>query len=167
MLQSAECHGQTSGEQHQKAVEASAQQDARAAPLQKYDGTSKISMDGWWMVHTTVRPVSTVLRTVRMTMAAARASRPLVGSSINTIDGLATSSTAMVSRLRCSTLRPNWPARFAVLASEVTCCMRVQTGRLAVRHMSTDAGHMLAGGHGPSSCSLLQQLGCFALLCQR
>ena len=39
--------------------------------------TSKMSMDGWWMVHTTVRPVSTVLRTVRMTMAAARASRPV------------------------------------------------------------------------------------------
>jgi len=38
--------------------------------------TSKMSMDGWWMVHTTVRPVLTVLRTVRITMAAARASRP-------------------------------------------------------------------------------------------
>ena len=43
--------------------------------------TSKMSMEGWWMVHTTVRPVLTVLRTVRITMAAARASRPLVGSS--------------------------------------------------------------------------------------
>ena len=38
--------------------------------------TSKMSMEGWWMVHTTVRPVSTVLRTARITMAAARASRP-------------------------------------------------------------------------------------------
>ena len=38
--------------------------------------TSKMSMDGWWMVHTTVRPVLTVLRTVRITIAAARASRP-------------------------------------------------------------------------------------------
>ena len=38
--------------------------------------TSKMSMEGWWMVQTTVRPVFTVLRTVRMTMAAARASRP-------------------------------------------------------------------------------------------
>ena len=73
--------------------------------------TSKMSMDGWWMVHTTVRPVSTVLRTARMTMAAARASRPLVGSSMNTIEGLATSSTAMVSRLRCSTLSPFWPVQ--------------------------------------------------------
>ncbi len=42
---------------------------------------SKMSMDGWWMVQTTVRPVLTVLRTVRITIAAARASRPLVGSS--------------------------------------------------------------------------------------
>ena len=33
------------------------------------------------MVQTTVRPVLTVLRTVRMTIAAALASRPLVGSS--------------------------------------------------------------------------------------
>ena len=33
------------------------------------------------MVHTTVRPVLTVLRTVRITIAAARASSPLVGSS--------------------------------------------------------------------------------------
>ncbi len=44
-----------------------------------------MSMLGWWMVHTTVRPVLTVLRTARMTMAAARASRPLVGSSMNTM----------------------------------------------------------------------------------
>ena len=33
-------------------------------------------MEGWWMVHTTVRPVLTVLRTVRMTIAAALASSP-------------------------------------------------------------------------------------------
>ena len=44
-------------------------------------GTSKMSMEGWWMVQTTVRPVLTVLRTVRITIAAALASRPLVGSS--------------------------------------------------------------------------------------
>lgn len=43
--------------------------------------TSKMSMEGWWMVQTTVRPVLTVLRTVRITMAAALASSPLVGSS--------------------------------------------------------------------------------------
>ncbi len=44
---------------------------------------SKMSMDGWWMVHTTVRPVSTVLRTVRITMAAARASRPAVSIAVS------------------------------------------------------------------------------------
>ncbi len=32
------------------------------------------------MVHTTVRPVSTVLRTARITIAAARASSPAVAS---------------------------------------------------------------------------------------
>lgn len=35
-----------------------------------------MSMLGWWMVHTTVRPVFTVLRTHLMTMAAALASSP-------------------------------------------------------------------------------------------
>lgn len=38
--------------------------------------TWKISRLGWWMVHTTVRPVRTVFFTVLITMAAARASRP-------------------------------------------------------------------------------------------
>ena len=44
------------------------------------------------MVHTTVRPVLTVLRTVRITMAAARASKPaarrLVQSKENPVTGL-------------------------------------------------------------------------------
>ena len=35
-----------------------------------------MSMAGWWMVHAIVRPVSTMLRTTRITIAAARASRP-------------------------------------------------------------------------------------------
>jgi hypothetical protein len=47
-------------------------------------------MDGWWMVTTTVRPLSPTLRTARITMAAARASRPLVGSSMKMAEGLAT-----------------------------------------------------------------------------
>ena len=42
--------------------------------------TSKISMEGWWIVTTTARLELPTLRTVRMTMAAARASSPLVGS---------------------------------------------------------------------------------------
>ena len=50
-----------------------------SAPFRSH--TSKMSMEGWWMVQTTVRPVLTVLRTVRITMAAALASRPDVGSS--------------------------------------------------------------------------------------
>ena len=37
---------------------------------------SKMSMLGWWMVHTMVLPVFTMLRTVRITMAAALASKP-------------------------------------------------------------------------------------------
>ncbi len=44
-----------------------------------------------------------------MTMAAARASRPDVGSSIKMTEGLATSSTAMVSRFLCSTDSPDRP----------------------------------------------------------
>ena len=49
-----------------------------ADDLQK--GTSKMSMDGWWIVQTTVLPVRTVFLTVLMTIAAARASNPDVGS---------------------------------------------------------------------------------------
>lgn len=41
---------------------------------------SKMSMEGWWMVQTTVRPVFTVLRTVLMTMAAALASSPALST---------------------------------------------------------------------------------------
>ncbi len=70
---------------------------------------SKISMLGWWMVQTTVRPVLTVFRTVRITMAAARASNPLVGSSMKIMDGLATSSTAMVNLFLCSVDNPLCP----------------------------------------------------------
>ena len=36
---------------------------------------------------------------------------PEVGSSMKTMEGLATSSTAMVSLLRCSTDSPLWPGR--------------------------------------------------------
>lgn len=70
---------------------------------------SKISIFGWWMVHTTVRPVSTIFLTALITIAAALASKPEVGSSMNMIEGLATSSTAIVSRLRCSVDKPLTP----------------------------------------------------------
>ncbi|KAK3005014.1 hypothetical protein RJ639_016131 [Escallonia herrerae] len=42
----------------------------------------------------------------RMTIAAALASKPVVGASMKIMEGLATSSTAIVSRLRCSVDRP-------------------------------------------------------------
>jgi len=46
-------------------------------------------------VHTTVLPVSTVFLTVRITIVAALASRPDVGSSMKMIEGLATNSTTI------------------------------------------------------------------------
>jgi hypothetical protein len=49
------------------------------------------------MVQTTVLPVSTVFLTVRITIAAALASNPDVGSSMKIMDGLATNSTAIVN----------------------------------------------------------------------
>ncbi|KAK2976354.1 hypothetical protein RJ640_014185, partial [Escallonia rubra] len=58
-----------------------------------------------------VRPVSTVFLTARITIAAALASRPDVGSSMKMIDGLATNSTAMVSLFLCSVDRPSTPGR--------------------------------------------------------
>jgi len=66
-------------------------------------------MLGWCIVQTTVLPVSTVFLTVRITIAAARASSPEVGSSMKMIDGFATSSTAMVSLFLCSVDRPFTP----------------------------------------------------------
>lgn len=50
------------------------------------------------MVTMTVRPLRATLRTACITMAAARASRPDVGSSMNTTDGLATSSTPICAQ---------------------------------------------------------------------
>ena len=130
--------------------------------------TSKMSIDGWWMVQTTVRPVSTVLRTARITIAAARAFRPVdgspyliiprrsrckqqptvmcvmvlvncqdrhlpvVGSSMKTMDGLAASSTAIVSRLRCCTLSPFCPA-----PCNHSRCQMLLHARLAARCPST------------------------------
>nr|GMD48967.1 transmembrane protein, putative [Ipomoea batatas] len=48
---------------------------------------SKISMLGWWIVQTIVLPVSTMFLTVLITIAAALASSPDVGSSMKTIKG--------------------------------------------------------------------------------
>ncbi|KAK3012422.1 hypothetical protein RJ639_011448 [Escallonia herrerae] len=60
---------------------------------------------------TTVRPVSTVFLTVRITIAAALASSPDVGSSMKMMEGLATNSTAIVSLFLCSVDRPSTPGR--------------------------------------------------------
>lgn len=68
-----------------------------------------MSMLGWWMVQTVVLPVATTFFTTRMTIEAALASKPDVGSSINIIDGLETSSTAIVSLFCCSVDSPLWP----------------------------------------------------------
>ncbi|KAL0918031.1 hypothetical protein M5K25_013152 [Dendrobium thyrsiflorum] len=50
-----------------------------------------------------------VFLTVLITIAAARASRPDVGSSMKMIEGLATSSTAIVNLFLCSVDRPEIP----------------------------------------------------------
>nr|GLL21186.1 hypothetical protein AXF42_Ash020690 [Ipomoea trifida] len=68
-------------------------------------------MLGWWIVHTIVLPVSTTFRIVVMMIAEALASRPVVGSSMNTMEGLATSSTAIVSLFRCPVDRPFTPGK--------------------------------------------------------
>jgi len=56
-----------------------------------------------------VLPVSTAFLTVLITIAAALASRPEVGSSMKIIEGLATSSTAIVNRFLCSVDSPVTP----------------------------------------------------------
>lgn len=53
-------------------------------------------------MHRTARFVSATLRMAAMTVSAAEASRPDVGSSRKRMDGLATSSTPIVTRLRAS-----------------------------------------------------------------
>ena len=68
-----------------------------------------MSILGWWMVQTIVLPVSAAFFTARMTIAAALASNPVVGSSMKIIEGIATSSTAIVSRLHYSFDRPVTP----------------------------------------------------------
>lgn len=59
-------------------------------------------MVGWRIVQTTIIPVFNVFLIDLMTMAAARASSPDVGSSMKMIEGLAISSTAIVSIFLCS-----------------------------------------------------------------
>ncbi|KAF4355008.1 hypothetical protein G4B88_008483 [Cannabis sativa] len=60
-------------------------------------------------VDTRLVNVSATFFTALMTIAADLASKPVVGSSIKIMDGFETSSTAIVSRLRCSFERPLTP----------------------------------------------------------
>lgn len=69
----------------------------------------KILMLRLMMVYTIVRPKSTVFLTVLITIAAALASSPEVGSFMNIIEGLATSLTAIVNLFHCSVERSFTP----------------------------------------------------------
>ncbi|KAK3005012.1 hypothetical protein RJ639_016129 [Escallonia herrerae] len=73
------------------------------------------------------RSKKTTFLTARMTIAAALASKPVVGSSINITAGLATSSTAIVSRLRCSVDRPLTPGIPTKIASNFDFTFNVTT----------------------------------------
>ncbi|KAL4599746.1 hypothetical protein ACB092_11G148300 [Castanea dentata] len=70
-----------------------------------------MSILGWWMVQTIILPVTAAFFIACMTIAAALASNPVVGSSMKIIEGFATSFTAIVSRLRCSFDRPVTPGK--------------------------------------------------------
>ena len=62
------------------------------------NGRGIAPVDGWWMVTVAVRLLLATLRTARMTMAAALASRPLVGSSMNSTSGRRASARASARR---------------------------------------------------------------------
>nr|GMD52245.1 Coatomer subunit beta-1 [Ipomoea batatas] len=73
---------------------------------------------------------------VHITIAAALASRPDVGSSMKMMDGLATSSTATVNRFLCSVERPSTPGsptreslKGFSSTSSITCSMNIYTDR--------------------------------------
>ncbi|KAK8943593.1 hypothetical protein KSP40_PGU000051 [Platanthera guangdongensis] len=78
------------------------------------------------MEHTTVLPVSTMFLTILMTMAAARALRPDVGSSMNMIEGLATRSTTIANLFLCSIdnpVIPGIPTMASLRLSSSTSCI--------------------------------------------
>jgi len=54
--------------------------------------------EGWWMVEMSVMPVAAMRFSTRITTAAERASRPVVGSSKNSREGLDASSTPTLTR---------------------------------------------------------------------
>ncbi|PUZ70111.1 hypothetical protein GQ55_2G198700 [Panicum hallii var. hallii] len=71
-----------------------------------------------------------------MTIAAARASKPVVGSSMKIMEGLATSSTAIVSLFRCSADSPVTPGMPTIAflksvssISPITSSTNIETGQ--------------------------------------
>ena len=150
-----------------------------------------------------VRPVLTMFRAQRMTMAAARASRPAtcerpsaaaihaihrteavhrgeglpeaartcnlairraapeVGSSMNTMEGLATSSTAIVSRFLASTERPLTPGRptSALLnGSSSTSSITCQPARVLSCHRPADRALRMQAVGNAGAAHLLDKL---------
>jgi hypothetical protein len=62
-----------------------------------------------------------------MTIAAALASRPEVGSSMNMIEGFDTSSTAIVNLFLCSVDNPSTPGRPTIALRNTSSSTRVMT----------------------------------------
>lgn len=62
--------------------------------------------EGWWIVQTTVLPVSATVRMLRTKACAANESKPVVGSSKKRMEGFAASSVPIETRFRCSKLNP-------------------------------------------------------------
>ena len=60
----------------------------------------KISYRGWWITMTNVMPIPLILLSICTSSIDVVESSPLVGSSKNAMDGLLTSSTAMLTLLR-------------------------------------------------------------------
>lgn len=121
---------------------------------------------GWWIVATTVRPVDATARTTPITTAAARESRPVLGSSRKSTLGLVTSSTPIVSRLRCSPVRPLRPGEPTRLPSSsfsstspmtpstsASRCARLEPAGSRSRAASRSASPTVASGACRSACS--------------
>ncbi|GER36588.1 solute carrier family 2 [Striga asiatica] len=107
------------------------------------------------MVHTTVLPVSTVFLTVLITIAAALASSPDVGSSMNIIEGLATNSTAIVSLFLCSVespLTPGKPTRAPPNGVSSTICASISRDNLSQAEYTSDS-YTVTFGEWMSFCS--------------
>ena len=101
------------------------------------------------MVQTTVRPVLTVLRTVHMTMAAARASRPLVGSSC-------AHSSQRAHRQQAHGLPEHCNKQLRLqrlLKAKVSACWRTGSTQLRTENqLHCTHPHTLAGMRGVHSC---------------